>query len=119
MRSECHKYLCVMVVVFGASSPTQARDLTLDAAGQVVFAGLMREHLGGGGLIIAATHAPLRALVCCAGISRAKRTVSRDGSYENAHGLDLFEKIVSVNLVGTFNCIRIAASAIARDCLPS
>jgi heme exporter protein A len=31
----------------------------LDAAGQVVFAGLMREHLADGGLIIAATHAPL------------------------------------------------------------
>jgi NAD(P)-dependent dehydrogenase (short-subunit alcohol dehydrogenase family) len=63
----------------------------------------------------ARTHAPLRALVCCAGISRAKRTVSRDGSYENAHGLDLFEKIVSVNLVGTFNCIRIAASAMSTQ----
>jgi heme exporter protein A len=31
----------------------------LDVAGQAVFAGLMREHLAGGGLIIAATHAPL------------------------------------------------------------
>jgi NAD(P)-dependent dehydrogenase (short-subunit alcohol dehydrogenase family) len=63
----------------------------------------------------ALTHAPLRALVCCAGISRAKRTVSRDGNYETAHGLDLFEKIVSVNLVGTFNCIRIAASAMSTQ----
>ena len=32
---------------------------TLDVAGEAVFAGLMREHLAGGGLIIAATHAPL------------------------------------------------------------
>jgi NAD(P)-dependent dehydrogenase (short-subunit alcohol dehydrogenase family) len=63
----------------------------------------------------ALSRAPLRALVCCAGISRAKRTVSRDGSYESAHGLDLFEKIVSVNLVGTFNCIRIAASAMSTQ----
>ena len=31
----------------------------LDAAGHAVFAGLMREHLAAGGLIIAATHAPL------------------------------------------------------------
>jgi heme exporter protein A len=35
--------------------PTSA----LDAAGQALFAGLMREHLAGGGMIIAATHAPL------------------------------------------------------------
>jgi NAD(P)-dependent dehydrogenase (short-subunit alcohol dehydrogenase family) len=63
----------------------------------------------------ALAQAPLRSLVCCAGISRAKRTVSRDGNYENAHDLDLFEKIVSVNLVGTFNCIRIAASAMSTQ----
>jgi NAD(P)-dependent dehydrogenase (short-subunit alcohol dehydrogenase family) len=63
----------------------------------------------------ALNHAPLRALVCCAGISRAKRTVSRDGTFEKAHDLDLFEKIVSVNLVGTFNCIRIAASAMSTQ----
>lgn len=31
----------------------------LDAAGQVLFAGLMRDHLGRGGLIVAATHGPL------------------------------------------------------------
>jgi heme exporter protein A len=35
--------------------PTSA----LDAAGQALFVSLMREHLDGGGLIIAATHAPL------------------------------------------------------------
>ena len=63
----------------------------------------------------ALAHAPLRALVCCAGISRAKRTVSRDGSFEKAHDIALFEKIVSVNLVGTFNCIRIAASAMSTQ----
>jgi NAD(P)-dependent dehydrogenase (short-subunit alcohol dehydrogenase family) len=63
----------------------------------------------------ARAHAPLRALVCCAGISRAKRTVSRDGTFEKAHDIALFEKIVSVNLVGTFNCIRMAASAMSTQ----
>jgi NAD(P)-dependent dehydrogenase (short-subunit alcohol dehydrogenase family) len=59
--------------------------------------------------------APLRALVCCAGISHAKRTVSRCGSFETAHDLELFQKIINVNLVGTFNCIRIAASAMSAQ----
>ena len=59
--------------------------------------------------------APLRALVCCAGISSAKRTIGRDGSVAAAHPLEMFEKIVAVNLSGTFNCIRVAASAMSRQ----
>jgi len=62
----------------------------------------------------AAGLAPLRVLVCCAGIGMAMRTVGRDGSYESAHRLDVFGKVVAVNLVGTFNCIRLAASAMSR-----
>jgi NAD(P)-dependent dehydrogenase (short-subunit alcohol dehydrogenase family) len=59
--------------------------------------------------------APLRSLVCCAGISQAKRTISRDGSLERAHSLEMFERIVAVNLTGTFNCIRVAASAMSQQ----
>lgn len=59
--------------------------------------------------------APLRAMVCCAGISSAKRTVGRDHSFASAHDLDLFTRIVSVNLIGTFNCIRLAASAMSSE----
>ena len=59
--------------------------------------------------------APLRAVVCCAGISQAKRTIGRDGAFDSAHSLELFHKIVSVNLVGTFNVIRIAASAMSQQ----
>jgi NAD(P)-dependent dehydrogenase (short-subunit alcohol dehydrogenase family) len=54
---------------------------------------------------------PLRALVNCAGIGWATRTVGRDGTYESAHDLDVFRKVLEVNLVGTFNCIRIAGTA--------
>ncbi|MGH9117059.1 MAG: SDR family NAD(P)-dependent oxidoreductase [Acidimicrobiales bacterium] len=57
---------------------------------------------------------PLRALVNCAGIGWAQRTVGRDGSYDGAHDLGAFEKVVAVNLIGTFNCIRLAASAMSR-----
>jgi NAD(P)-dependent dehydrogenase (short-subunit alcohol dehydrogenase family) len=55
--------------------------------------------------------APLRTAVSCAGIGWAARTVGRDGS---PHDLAAYQKVISVNLVGTFNLMRIAAAAIAR-----
>ncbi|MGF1666800.1 MAG: SDR family NAD(P)-dependent oxidoreductase [Acidimicrobiia bacterium] len=54
--------------------------------------------------------APLRSLVNCAGIGSVSRTVNRDGT---AHDLRSFEKVIAINLVGTFNCIRLAAAAMA------
>ena len=59
-------------------------------------------------------HGPLRTLVCAAGIGWASRTVGRDGAFESAHDLGAFTKVVSVNLIGTFNCIRLAATAMGR-----
>ena len=59
-------------------------------------------------------HGPLRTLVCAAGIGWATRTVGRDGTYESAHDLAAFSKVISINLIGTFNCIRLAATAMGR-----
>jgi NAD(P)-dependent dehydrogenase (short-subunit alcohol dehydrogenase family) len=58
---------------------------------------------------------PLRALVTAAGIGWATRTVGKDGQYESAHDLAVFEKVLQVNLVGTFNCIRLAATAMSQN----
>jgi NAD(P)-dependent dehydrogenase (short-subunit alcohol dehydrogenase family) len=57
---------------------------------------------------------PLRVLVNCAGIGWATRTIGKDGQYASAHDLDIYRKVIEVNLVGTFNCIRLAATAMAR-----
>ncbi len=54
---------------------------------------------------------PLRVLVNCAGIGWAQRTVDRSGAPAD---LGAFEKVVSVNLIGSFNCIRLAASAMSQ-----
>jgi heme exporter protein A len=54
-RLSIARLLSVKRPIWLLDEPTTA----LDVAGQAVFAGLMREHLAGGGLIIAATHAPL------------------------------------------------------------
>jgi NAD(P)-dependent dehydrogenase (short-subunit alcohol dehydrogenase family) len=58
---------------------------------------------------------PLRSLVTAAGVGWATRTIGKDGQYESAHDLGVFEKVVSINLVGTFNCIRLAATAMSQN----
>jgi len=57
---------------------------------------------------------PLRVLVNSAGIAWAQRTVGRDGTYESAADLDAFKRVVAINLVGTFDATRIAATAMGR-----
>ncbi len=57
---------------------------------------------------------PLRTLVCAAGIGWATRTVGRDGEFTSAHDLDVFTKVLTINLIGTFNCIRLAATAMGK-----
>jgi len=56
---------------------------------------------------------PLRALVNSAGIGWAQRTVGKDGSYDSAASLDAYKKVIAINLVGTFDCIRLAATAMS------
>jgi len=58
---------------------------------------------------------PIRALVNSAGIGWAQRTVGKDGSYESAANLDAFKKVVAINLVGTFDCIRIIGTAMSTN----
>ncbi|CAA9226303.1 MAG: 3-hydroxyacyl-CoA dehydrogenase [uncultured Acidimicrobiales bacterium] len=58
---------------------------------------------------------PLRALVNCAGVGWATRTIGKDGQYESAHDLEIFKKVIEINLVGTFNCIRLAATAMSHN----
>jgi NAD(P)-dependent dehydrogenase (short-subunit alcohol dehydrogenase family) len=63
---------------------------------------------------IAAIHerfGSLQILVNCAGIVNALRTTSKNGP----HPLDVFENVIRVNLIGTFNAIRLAATSMARN----
>ncbi|MEX8501531.1 MAG: 3-hydroxyacyl-CoA dehydrogenase [Leptothrix ochracea] len=53
----------------------------------------------------------LMGLVNCAGIAPAAKTVGKNG----AHALELFSKTISVNLIGSFNMIRLAAEAMAQN----
>ncbi|HEX6987461.1 MAG TPA: SDR family NAD(P)-dependent oxidoreductase [Planctomycetaceae bacterium] len=67
-----------------------------------------------GAIELAEQLGPLRVLVNSAGIGWAQRTIGKDGTYESAADLDAFKKVVAINLFGTFDCIRIAATAMSR-----
>ncbi|MCW5807127.1 MAG: SDR family NAD(P)-dependent oxidoreductase [Deltaproteobacteria bacterium] len=56
--------------------------------------------------------APLRVAVSCAGVGWASRTLDKTGT---PHKLDLFQTVIGINLVGTFNVLRLAAAAIAKS----
>ena len=53
----------------------------------------------------------LRGLINCAGIAPAAKTVGKEG----AHSLELFQRTININLVGTFNMARLAAEAMAKN----
>ena len=53
----------------------------------------------------------LHGLVNCAGVAPGEKVIGRDGP----HRLDSFARTVGINLIGTFNMIRLAAAAIARQ----
>ena len=55
---------------------------------------------------------PLRALVNAAGLGNANRTENREGK---PFPLDQFEFVIRVNLIGTFNCLRLAAAAMSKQ----
>ncbi|WP_322045558.1 SDR family NAD(P)-dependent oxidoreductase [Paraburkholderia sp. J67] len=74
-------------------------DVTSEADMQSVFAA-------------ATQRGALRGLVHCAGRGGAVRLIEKDGS---PGSLDAYENIVRVNLVGTFNALRLAAAAMARN----
>ena len=59
--------------------------------------------------------APLWSVVNCAGIGWATRTLGKDGEYSSAHDLDQYRKVIEINLVGTFNVCRLAATAMSRN----
>jgi NAD(P)-dependent dehydrogenase (short-subunit alcohol dehydrogenase family) len=61
-------------------------------------------------LDVAESLGPLRINVNCAGIGNAIKTLSKDGPFP----LDGFKKVIGVNLIGTFNVLRLAAERIAK-----
>lgn len=60
-------------------------------------------------LDVAAEHGPIRVAVNCAGVGTPGRVLGKNGVLS----LDVFSAVVTINLIGTFNVIRLAAERIA------
>ena len=83
---------------FGDKARFVKCDVTSEADGQAVVAEALK--LG-----------TLRGLINCAGIAIGQKTVGKDGP----HSLERFSRVIQVNLIGTFNMIRLAAEAMSRQ----
>jgi NAD(P)-dependent dehydrogenase (short-subunit alcohol dehydrogenase family) len=88
------------------------KKVAAELGGEFVAADVADEAEVQAAVDAAAAMEPLRSLVNAAGISRAHRTVDRNGV---PFALDTFEKVVRINLIGSFNCIRLAAAAMAKS----
>ena len=93
--------------------PTSAGEQAASELGErarFAAADVTDEAAVGAALDLADELGALRIVVSCAGIGPPARVLGRAG----VHPLDLFAKIVNVNLIGTFNVLRLGAQRIAR-----
>ncbi|AHG63663.1 3-hydroxyacyl-CoA dehydrogenase [Advenella mimigardefordensis] len=87
------------------------QQLAAELKQQYVHCDVTREEDANTVVNAATAAGKLVGLVNCAGIAPASRTVSKTG----AHPLDLFQKVIAVNLIGSFNMLRMAATAMNNN----
>ncbi len=97
----------------GAGASVVAADLRGEPAAGIRFVetDVTDEESVGAAVEAALESGPLHGVVNCAGVAVAEKALGRDGP----HSLDSFTKVVQVNLVGTFNVIRLAAAAMVGN----
>ena len=99
-------------VVIADLNEDQGKEVAADIGGHFARTDVTDEESVRAAVTAAATSGrPLRVAVSCAGIGWAERTVNREGT---PHGLDSFQRVIAVNLTGTFNLMRMAAAAMAE-----
>ena len=100
-------------VLARAGANVVAADLRGEPAAGIRFVetDVTDEESVGAAVQVALESGPLYGVVNCAGVAIAEKSLGRDGP----HSLDSFTKVVQVNLVGTFNVIRLAAAAMVRN----
>jgi NAD(P)-dependent dehydrogenase (short-subunit alcohol dehydrogenase family) len=97
-------------VVLADMNEAAGVELARELSGEFVKCDVAQEADAQRAIDAASKLGTLRGLVNCAGIAPASKTVGRDGP----HPLDLFSKVIAVNLIGTFNMIRLAASVMSK-----
>ena len=97
-------------VVIADMQAERGQAVAQEIGGAFVRCDVSSEADGQAAIAQAQSMGKLMGLVNCAGIAPAEKTVGKNG----AHNLGLFQKTIMVNLVGTFNMIRLAAEAMAK-----
>jgi len=98
-------------VVIADLQEDKGRALAAELGGAFVKCDVASEEDGKAVVAQATSMGTLMGLVNCAGIATASKTVGKDG----AHTLALYTKTIMVNLVGSFNMIRLAAEAMSKN----
>ncbi|WP_119156562.1 3-hydroxyacyl-CoA dehydrogenase [Caldimonas tepidiphila] len=98
-------------VVVADLQAEKGEALAAELGGAFVRCDVSSEDDGRAAVARACELGKLVGLVNCAGIAPAAKTVGKDG----AHALALYTKVLTVNLIGTFNMIRLAAEAMCRN----
>jgi len=88
-----------LVKEFGKSARFVKCDVTSEVDGKAAVDAALKEFGG------------LQGLVNCAGIAIGEKTIGKEGP----HSLESFTKTITINLIGTFNMIRLAAAAMAKQ----
>lgn len=84
--------------------------LAAELGGQFLKCDVTSEADGLAVVAAATAMGTLRGLVNCAGVAPAVKTVGKEGP----HPLEVFQKVININLVGTFNMSRLVADAMAK-----
>ena len=98
-------------VVIADMQADKGEAVALDIGGAFVRCDVSNEADGQAVVAKAVSIGKLMGLVNCAGIAPAEKTVGKTG----AHNLGVFSKTIMVNLVGSFNMIRLAADAMSKN----
>lgn len=98
-------------VVIADLNESTGQTLATELGGQFVRCDVTSEADGQAVVAAAQALGRLSGIVNCAGIATANKTVGKNGP----HPLDAFDKTIRINLVGTFNMIRLAAAAMVQN----
>ncbi len=99
LNSEGGESLAAELRASGASVSFVQTNVTSEESVQAAVRAVVEQHGG------------LHILINCAGIGIAEKVMGKSG----IHSLDSFQKVISVNLIGTFNAIRLAVAAMAEN----
>lgn len=97
-------------VVIADVQDAAGEQLASELGGRFVHCDVTSEQDAAAVIQVAQSLGTLRGLINCAGVAPAVKTVGKEGP----HPLEAFQRVVNINLVGTFNMARLAADAMCK-----